>query len=244
VYNSGNINTSIPLYYDSGELTWFQARWRILTNNAFFRFVNRKVTRINEWWEDRSTSEKLLAGTLVLTSLIALTIVTGGAAGVALITAKKSAGVLSVSYVKGGKIVVVHKVSKAMTLTALIGGGLGAGIGAANNGLEGAVDGFALGVIGGAITGAGGKAIGLSKLGLAAKTASKAGIYAGTSIGKQAAFYGTVDWRTVGISAIFGGISTRIPDEGVNHALSLIGLPIGKELVLEGIDRLGGNLWK
>jgi len=200
--------------------------------------VNRKVTRINEWWEDRSTSERLLAGTLVLTSLIALTIVTGGAAGVALITAKKSAGVLSVSYVKGGKIVVVHKVSKAMSLTALIGGGLGAGIGAADKGLEGAVDGFALGVIGGAITGAGGKAIGLSKLGLAAKTASKAGIYAGTSIGKQAAFYGSVDWRTVGISAIFGGVGAKMPNEGIFHTLSLIGLSTGKETAIIVSDRV------
>ncbi|MCL2521689.1 MAG: hypothetical protein FWE36_02385 [Erysipelotrichales bacterium] len=47
--------------------------------------------------------------TLVLTSLIALTIVTGSVTKVALITANKSAGMLSVSYVKVGKIVVVLK---------------------------------------------------------------------------------------------------------------------------------------
>ncbi|MCL2521691.1 MAG: hypothetical protein FWE36_02395, partial [Erysipelotrichales bacterium] len=78
--------------------------------------------------------------------------------------------------------------------------------------------------------------------GLAAKTASKAGIYAGTSIGKQAAFYGSVDWRTVGISAIFGGISTRIPDEGVLNMLSLVGLPVGKETAITISDKIR-ELW-
>jgi len=242
VYNSGNINTSIPLYYDSGELTWFQARWRIFMNNAFFQAINRKTSRLSEWLDNQSPVLKAIGTAALAVGLVVATVKTGGLAGLTFFAAKQTAGAKLVVSVK------VKKVFSAAKAGAWIGGVSGAVSGGINDGVEGIIDGFAFGAITGFVSGAGAKAVGLSKLGLVQKIAAKASVYAGTSMYGQAIFYGEVDFRKVGISAFFGGVGgvfdPFIPKNVVPQVVTLIGLAATKEATLVLTKGDEDNLWK
>jgi len=172
--------------------------------------------------------------------LVVVTVKTGGLAGLTLFAAKQTAG---------AKLVVSVKVKKAFSAAkagAWIGGVSGAVSGGLSDGVEGIIDGFAFGAITGFVSGAGAKFVGLSKMGLAQKIAAKASVYAGVSMYGQAIFYGNVDIRKVGISALFGGlggVGDVLPQKKWILISTMIGLSTAKEFTLLMTDDKGGNLW-
>ncbi|MCL2521589.1 MAG: hypothetical protein FWE36_01870 [Erysipelotrichales bacterium] len=217
VYNSYTIETTMPLYTETFALSRFQAR----------------MVRLMGWYRGLPLATRFAIGVGAIIAFKTLNVLTLGKAGVAVLLAKKSAVSFTAIGSLSTKAIWAYKSTKYVYTASLIVGGISAGFGVLNKrSLEGAVDGFTIGVVTTVATTTGAKAIGLAKIGLVYKVIGKTGTYGAVSIGSQPVFNGTIDWRKVGISAIFGVVGQPWPTEGLIFGLSIIGLSTHKEFIL------------